>query len=351
MTGWAMLGLEASQTNPLDVAKGGRTPVSYLRSEVDRLRSVGDLERTILALSAAGIDPRSVRRRGPGRRPAPAPRRRRLGRRAGQPDRVLRAGDARRRSADALAAPLGGLASWRAEQRRRLGDPTARPRARRTPAAPRSRPWSPPAREDPPPRAGPAGCAAPSAPAAATPWAEPAYVNSQSTAWAVQGLAAVGGEEGTINRAVAYLSRLRAPDGHYRYSASSDQTPIWVTAQVLLAIERKPFPLAAVRADSAQQPRRGHGLGRRGWGRGELRRRGGDPGDGAGPGGRGRSAERPGGGVRGRREWRGRWPGRWRWSGRRVLRRGRLGRRGRGGTAGRGGRGRERRGRGRAGRG
>ncbi len=36
------------------------------------------------------------------------------------------------------------------------------------------------------------------------------------------------------------------PDGHYSYSASSDQTPIWVTAQVLLATERKAFPLAAV---------------------------------------------------------------------------------------------------------
>ena len=58
MTGWAMLGLEASGTNPLDVARRGRTPVSYLRSEIDRLRSVGDLERTILALAAAGIDPR-----------------------------------------------------------------------------------------------------------------------------------------------------------------------------------------------------------------------------------------------------------------------------------------------------
>ncbi len=59
MTGWVMLGLEAAGTNPLDLRSGGETPLSYLRSEVDRLRSVGDLERTILALSAAGIDPRS----------------------------------------------------------------------------------------------------------------------------------------------------------------------------------------------------------------------------------------------------------------------------------------------------
>ena len=47
-------------------------------------------------------------------------------------------------------------------------------------------------------------------------------------------------------RALSYLSHRRAADGHYRYSASSDQTPIWVTAQALLAVERQPFPLPAV---------------------------------------------------------------------------------------------------------
>ena len=58
MTGWAMLGLEAAGTNPLDLRRGGETPVSYLRAEAGRLRSVGDLERTILALEAAGVDSR-----------------------------------------------------------------------------------------------------------------------------------------------------------------------------------------------------------------------------------------------------------------------------------------------------
>ncbi len=71
-------------------------------------------------------------------------------------------------------------------------------------------------------------------------------VNSQSTAWAVQGLVAIGGGAHSIDNALGYLGHLRAPDGHYRYSASSDQTPIWVTAQVLLAVERRPFPLATV---------------------------------------------------------------------------------------------------------
>ena len=36
-----------------------QTPVAYLRTQLDRLRSAGDLERTILALEGAGLDPRA----------------------------------------------------------------------------------------------------------------------------------------------------------------------------------------------------------------------------------------------------------------------------------------------------
>ncbi len=54
MTGWAMLGLEATGINPLDV--GGRSnPVAYLRDHIGDADSTGDLERTILALRGAGV--------------------------------------------------------------------------------------------------------------------------------------------------------------------------------------------------------------------------------------------------------------------------------------------------------
>ncbi len=43
-----------------------------------------------------------------------------------------------------------------------------------------------------------------------------------------------------------YLARRQAGDGHYRYSSSSDQTPVWVTGQALMAVSRKAFPLTAV---------------------------------------------------------------------------------------------------------
>jgi Prenyltransferase and squalene oxidase repeat len=64
--------------------------------------------------------------------------------------------------------------------------------------------------------------------------------DAQSTAWAIQGLLAAGVEPGT--RAYRYLASLRRPDGSYRYSKRYAATPTWVTAQVLPALARKPFP-------------------------------------------------------------------------------------------------------------
>jgi hypothetical protein len=70
--------------------------------------------------------------------------------------------------------------------------------------------------------------------------------NAQSTAYAVQGLVAAGGGGATLTRAVAYLRGLQRGDGSVAYSSTSAQTPVWVTAQALMALERKPLPLAAV---------------------------------------------------------------------------------------------------------
>jgi hypothetical protein len=36
---------------------------------------------------------------------------------------------------------------------------------------------------------------------------------------------------------------LRRADGSYRYSRAYVTTPVWVTAQVLPALVKKPFPL------------------------------------------------------------------------------------------------------------
>jgi hypothetical protein len=65
--------------------------------------------------------------------------------------------------------------------------------------------------------------------------------DAQSTAWAIQGFVAAG--VAPPRSAFAYLARLRRPDGSYRYSARYLATPVWVTAQVLAALAKKPFPL------------------------------------------------------------------------------------------------------------
>jgi len=74
--------------------------------------------------------------------------------------------------------------------------------------------------------------------------------NAQSTAFAVQGLIAAGVDPGSVRRQgvspLDYLRSLIASDGHVRYSRATDQTPTWVTAEALLALEAKPLPLAPV---------------------------------------------------------------------------------------------------------
>jgi Squalene-hopene cyclase C-terminal domain/Prenyltransferase and squalene oxidase repeat len=65
--------------------------------------------------------------------------------------------------------------------------------------------------------------------------------DAQSTGWAIQAFLSAGRKPGAA--AWRYLSRLRRPDGSYRYSLRYATTPVWVTAQVLPALAGKPFPL------------------------------------------------------------------------------------------------------------
>ncbi len=72
--------------------------------------------------------------------------------------------------------------------------------------------------------------------------------NAQSTAWAVQGLVAAGQSVEAVRRhasrsPLGYLESLVAPNGSVRYSRTSAQAPVWVTAQALTALARAPFPV------------------------------------------------------------------------------------------------------------
>jgi Prenyltransferase and squalene oxidase repeat len=66
--------------------------------------------------------------------------------------------------------------------------------------------------------------------------------DSQSTAWAVQAFVAAG--RTPPRAAFRFLQTMRRPDGSYRYSKRYVTTPVFVTAQVLPALMRKPFPLS-----------------------------------------------------------------------------------------------------------
>ena len=77
--------------------------------------------------------------------------------------------------------------------------------------------------------------------------------NAQSTAWAVQAFIAAHKNPDRITSKgsrspMAYLRSLVTSNGSVRYSRTSTQSPVWVTAQALTAFARKTFPISAPRA-------------------------------------------------------------------------------------------------------
>jgi energy-coupling factor transport system substrate-specific component len=268
MTGWAILGLEATHRNPVDLARGGHSAVDYLRAHASGIRSAGDLERTILALTGAGVRPN-----GFGGIDLPAKLRQQRsgdGSFSGQVN-LTAFGVLALRAAGAPASELNRSAKWLRGAQNNDGG------------------WG--FRSDAPSDADSTGAALQGLAAAGSHGSTTSEgvgflrdaqrgdggfalsgqssSNSQSTAWAVQGAIAAGTDPGSLRSGghspFDFLSARQAGDGHYRYSAASDQTPVWVTGQALLAVERQAFPLSGV--PRASQPgglppvRRGDGGG------------------------------------------------------------------------------------------
>jgi hypothetical protein len=77
--------------------------------------------------------------------------------------------------------------------------------------------------------------------------------NVASTAWAVQGIWATGGNPETwtvgpeAREPLDYMESMQQPDGHIRWRASNDMNGIWMTAYVTPAFagQPRPIPLAA----------------------------------------------------------------------------------------------------------
>jgi energy-coupling factor transport system substrate-specific component len=250
-TCWAMLGLEAAGTNPLDVSRSGRTPVDYLRARLGDLKSPGDLARTILALEGAGVDPRGFG--GENLVSELLAKRRKDGSYEGWPGSTAFAVIALR--AAGIEGVTGSM-DWLRENQNSDGG------------------WGDVAGS--PSTADGTGAVL----QALSPGSKAANralgyltkeqrngggfslggngtVNTQSTAWAVQGIRAVGGHPDSFRRGGAsapeYLAANQEADGSYRYSKPggstpdqvAHQTPVWVTGQVLVAASGKYFPIAA----------------------------------------------------------------------------------------------------------
>jgi Prenyltransferase and squalene oxidase repeat len=243
MTAWAMLGLEAAGRNPLDISSGGNNPVGYLRRHVEELRSPGDCARTIIALQGAGVDPHDFG--GRDLVGALVDQRRDNGSYEGWPGSTsfaviaLRAvgGSGIDQSISWLAKVQNGDGGW--------GDVPGSPSTSDgTGAAMQAMPDSNVAKH------GLGYLRNAQRPSGGFPIGESGAVNAQSTAWAVQGMVAVGTAPASVHERgkspLGYLSGRQDADGHYRYSTSSDQTPVWVTGQVLAATAGDSFPVPQV---------------------------------------------------------------------------------------------------------
>jgi energy-coupling factor transport system substrate-specific component len=242
MTAWSMLGLEAADRNPLDISSGGRNPVGYLRAQVDELSSPGDLARTILALHGAGVDPRNFA--GHDLVEELAKHRRDNGSFEGWPNSTAFA-------VMALRVGGGGVVqstAWLAKVQNADGgwgdEPGLPSTADGTAAVMQAIPETKAASD------GLNYLRKAQRPNGGFPLGGNGSVNSQSTAWAVQGMLAVGEDPGSVrdggNNALDYLAVRQDADGHYRRSATSDETPVWVTAQVLPAVAGDFYPVPPV---------------------------------------------------------------------------------------------------------
>jgi energy-coupling factor transport system substrate-specific component len=244
ITCWVMLGLEAAGHNPLDVAEQGHNPVEFLRTELDSQTSPGDLSRTILALEGAGVDPRDFGERNLVARLLNL--RRTNGSYEGWPNSTAFAVIALRAAgvSGGIQESLDWLRSVQNEDGGWGDVPNSPSTADGTGAVMQAL-----ARGSKAVNRGIEYLRRTQRPGGGWSLGGNGIVNSQSSAWAIQGIIAAGGDPSNYRRggggALQYLAERQRPNGHYRYSRSSDQTPIWVTGEVLAAVAGKAFPIAA----------------------------------------------------------------------------------------------------------
>lgn len=251
-TDWTMLGLEAAGHNPLDVTKGGNSPVDYLRAKIKTVNSPGALARTILALAGAGVDPRHFA--GHDLVAELNAKRRDNGSFEGWPGSTAFAIIALRGvgAAGAAEAPAAWLRKVQNDDGGWGDTPGAPSTSDGTGAAMMALVGSNAAQR------GLSYLRLVQRSSGGFPLGAGFPVNTQSTAWAVQGIIAIGGNPSSFkpggNTPFDYMAVNQESDGHYRYAVPgggtsalvANQSPVWTTAQALGAVTETPFPIAAV---------------------------------------------------------------------------------------------------------
>jgi prenyltransferase beta subunit len=242
ITGWTMLGLEAAGRNPLDVSRGDVTPLDFLRSHIEEMSSAGDLARTIVALEGAGVDPRSFA--GHDLVDELQGRRAKNGSFEGWPGTTAYSVIALRTAG--ATGGLEGTLSWLGNVQNGdggWGDEPGQPSNADVTAAAMQAMRNTKAAEH-----GLSYLRRHQHSNGGFALGGSGGVNSQSTGWAVQGMISVGADPARItsggNSALDYLTARQASNGHFRYSASSDQTPTWVTAEALPAAAGDALPIS-----------------------------------------------------------------------------------------------------------
>jgi energy-coupling factor transport system substrate-specific component len=251
-TGWTAIGLAAAGRNPRDV--GSPSAVAYIRDHENELNDLGEVNRTIIVLAAAGMEPR-----------------------LGDRDLVAELLDKQRRNgsfADRVNTTAFGILGLRAAGRAQRSRPIRRAADYIVGEANADGGFNFAG------QGGPSGIDDTSAALQALVAAgrkrsgavkravrfivsnqasDGGYAlipggasNAQSTAWAIQGLVAAGRDPAKVKRnssrdPMSYLRSLTATDGSVRYSRSSKQTPVWVTGQAVAALSRKALPLKPVK--------------------------------------------------------------------------------------------------------
>ena len=237
-TGWALLGLAASGQRP------GPAALAYIRRGLGSIREIGDIERTVLVVRAAGQDPRRF-----GGRNLIADIMRHRDRDGSFDGYVSYSSFAilalRRSGVSASSGTIRKAATWIERHQNADGGFNVGGRgassiddtgyAVQALVAAGRRASRSTRRAAAYPGAGPG-----------LHGRLPAHARRRAEL-AVHGLRRAGlrGRQGWLRRRVrrgqAYLRSLTEPNGLVRYSRTGRQTPVWVTAQALMALHRRTF--------------------------------------------------------------------------------------------------------------